>query len=124
MDSPLLTPAGQFTVANLTKTIRFSFNLPILSFYFPCPADFDSESLLLVLPSQALATMTSSIHRLLFLSSLYTSSLAAAAAYNATNSTFDVFKYVDQLIGTNNYGNVYQSHSGTSMQAFTTTNAS
>ncbi len=41
---------------------------------------------------------------LLFLSSLYTTSLAAAAPYNATNSTFDVFKYVDQLIGTNNYG--------------------
>ncbi len=48
--------------------------------------------------------MMSSFHNLLFLPFLYIGSLAAAAPSNGTNATFDVFKYVDQLIGTNNYG--------------------
>lgn len=29
-----------------------------------------------------------------------------AAGSDVTNATFDVFKYVDQLIGTNNYGKI------------------
>ena len=45
-----------------------------------------------------------SVHHSLFLSLLYIGSPVAAAVSNASDSTFDVFKYVDQLIGTNNYG--------------------
>ena len=33
-----------------------------------------------------------------------------AAGYSANNTTFDVFKYVDQLIGTNNYGKCVSRH--------------
>ena len=47
-----------------------------------------------------------SFHTLLYIPLLYTGPSLAAASYNASSSTFDVFKYVNQLIGTNNYGKV------------------
>ena len=41
---------------------------------------------------------------LIFLPFSYISLSAAVAGNIGANSTFDVFKYVDQLIGTNDYG--------------------
>lgn len=104
IDSPLLSPAGHFIVANVEKLIKFAFTLAVFLFILTVLLPFAIKFFLLAPPSQALATMTIFILCLLFLSSLYTTSLAAVTAHKATNSTFDVFKYVDQLIGTNNYG--------------------
>ena len=75
---------------------------------FPCVRFHYSVALIidflgLTLRSWAQATMPLFL-RLLYLPFLCVGLSVAGAAYNASSSTFDVFKYVDQLIGTNDYG--------------------